>query len=129
MHDDDAVCLDNLFAVPRHNRIKLRVLPEFRSGQQRREFFLTKIVKNDLMAVPAQRLRRRAGNGVVEAPVIRMGKDDGNFHQLTAINHPPALPRFFPGSHNRPPGRRWREQSNYCRRRNLICGDLRCASV
>jgi len=35
----------------------------------------------------------------------------------------------FPWSHNRHPGRRWREQSNCCTSRNPIRGGLRCASV
>ena len=95
MHDDDAVGAGDFLAVAGNDRIELRVLPEFRRGEQRWELFLTKVVKNDLVTVSAKRVCRRAGDGVVETPGIRMGEDDGNVHQFTAFDHPPALPRFF----------------------------------
>jgi hypothetical protein len=41
-------------------------------------------MKDDLMAVTAKRVCRRAGDGVVEAVRIRMSKDDGNVHLFVA---------------------------------------------
>ena len=67
MHDDDAVGLGDFPAMPGNDRIELRVLLKFRGRKQRRELFLAEVVKDDLMAVPAKRVRRRARDGVVEA--------------------------------------------------------------
>jgi hypothetical protein len=50
-------------------------------------------VKDGLMAVPAQRVRRRGSDGVVEAPGTRMGKDDGNIHQFAAQCNCPCRDR------------------------------------
>ena len=83
MDDDDAVGDGDFPAMPGNDRVELRVLPEFGGRKQRWKLFLAEVVQNDLVTV-AKRLRRRAGNGVVEAPGIRMGKDDGNFHQFAA---------------------------------------------
>jgi len=47
MHDDDAVRIGDFIAVSGHNRIKLRVLLEFRRGKQRWKLFLAQVVKDD----------------------------------------------------------------------------------
>ena len=81
------------------------------------------------VTVPAKRVCRRVGDGMIKTAWIRVGKSDGNLHQFTATISRGLCLAFFPWPHNRRPGHRWREQSSRCTSHIPMGGGLLGASV